>query len=64
MHLPDDLSRRRILGGTAAAIIAALARPSVAWCAEEPLRTRAIPHSGEQLPVVGIGSAIIFDFDK
>ena len=32
--------------------------------AEEPLATRVIPHSGERLPVVGIGTAVIFDFQN
>ncbi len=32
--------------------------------ADEPLQTRPIPHSGEQLPIVGIGTAIIFDFEN
>jgi aryl-alcohol dehydrogenase-like predicted oxidoreductase len=40
-------------------------RPALpARAADEPLRTRPIPHSGEQLPVVGIGTTIIFDFDN
>ena len=64
MHLPDDPSRRRLLGGAAAAIVAALGPPGVARSADAPLRTRPIPHSGEPLPVVGIGSAIIFDFEN
>jgi aryl-alcohol dehydrogenase-like predicted oxidoreductase len=60
---PVDPARRRILAaGGAAALAAGLACPARA--ADEPLRTRPIPHSGEQLPVVGIGTAIIFDFDN
>src|SRR5262249_13915387 len=35
-----------------------------ALAAEEPIKTRPIPHSGEQLPIVGIGTAIIFDFEN
>ncbi len=43
-------------------MLARLPRP--VWAAEEPLRTRPIPHSGEQLPVVGIGTAVIYDFEN
>ncbi len=38
--------------------------PRVALAAEEALATRPIPHSGERLPVVGIGTAVIFDFEN
>ena len=64
MDLPPDASRRRLLGGAAAAALAAALPLRGAHAAEEPLRTRPIPHSGEPLPVVGIGSAIIFDFEN
>lgn len=66
MSYRTDLSRRRVLGaGAGAALAAVLAQvPRAARAAEEPLRTRAIPRSGEQLPVVGIGTAIIFDFEN
>jgi len=58
-----DLARRRVLAaGGAAALAGAL--PRSARAAEEPVRTRPIPHSGEQLPVIGIGTAIIFDFEN
>jgi len=58
-----DLARRRLIAaGGAAALAAAL--PRIAHAADEPLRTRKIPHSGEELPVVGIGTAIIFDFEN
>ena len=32
-----------------------------AQTASEKLRTRAIPHGGEMLPVVGVGTSIVFD---
>lgn len=32
--------------------------------AEETVATRPIPHSGEQLPVIGIGTAVVFDFEN
>jgi aryl-alcohol dehydrogenase-like predicted oxidoreductase len=47
-----------------AALGAVLARLPVPALAAEPLRTRPIPQSGEALPVVGIGTAVIFDFEN
>ena len=38
--------------------------PRFGQAAEEPITTRPIPHSGERLPVVGIGTAVIFDFEN
>lgn len=32
--------------------------------AQEKVAARPIPHSGEQLPIVGIGTAVIFDFEN
>jgi aryl-alcohol dehydrogenase-like predicted oxidoreductase len=60
------LSRRRVLAASAGAALAAMLAPipRAARAAEDPLRTRPIPHGGEQLPVVGIGTAIIFDFEN
>jgi len=55
-----DFSRRHFLAATAA--IGASALPMPAFAAE-PLLTRPIPHSGERLPMVGIGTAIV-DFWK
>jgi len=62
MHC-TDAGRRRILTASAAAALGA-ALPRVALAADEPLMTRPIPRSGERLPVVGIGTAIIFDFEN
>jgi aryl-alcohol dehydrogenase-like predicted oxidoreductase len=57
-------SRRRVLAA-GAGLAAALARfPGPARAAAEPLRTRPIPQGGEQLPVIGIGTAVIFDFEN
>ena len=53
-------SRREILRLAAAGIVAS-ALPFKAAVAAGPLITRAIPRSGEQLPVIGLGTAIIFD---
>jgi aryl-alcohol dehydrogenase-like predicted oxidoreductase len=52
-------SRREVLATTTAAA-AATALP--AWAQAGPVLTKPIPHTGEQLPVVGIGTAVIFDF--
>ena len=66
MSFGTILSRRRVLAASAGAALATvLARfARAARAAEEPLRTRPIPQGGEQLPVVGIGTAIIFDFES
>ena len=47
----------------ALAAVALLARKASAQNAAAPLITRAIPSSGERLPVVGLGTASIFDSD-
>ena len=52
------LTRRRFLALTAGLGAAGLPFPAPAAA---PLLTRAIPHSGERLPCVGIGTAIVFD---
>ena len=62
-------TRRRVLAASAGlagvALAGALARfPRAARAADEPLQTRPIPHSGEPLPIVGMGTAVIFDFDN
>jgi aryl-alcohol dehydrogenase-like predicted oxidoreductase len=49
-----------VLGLGAAAGLA----PGAARAAAGPVRTRKIPRSGEALPIVGLGTAIIFDFDS
>jgi aryl-alcohol dehydrogenase-like predicted oxidoreductase len=61
-----DSSRRRVLAaGVGSALATVLAKfPGAAWAAEEALRTRPIPHSKEQLPVVGTGTAVIYQFDS
>jgi aryl-alcohol dehydrogenase-like predicted oxidoreductase len=54
------MRRRTFLAGGAA--LAAL--PAIARAAEESLATRPIPHSGERLPIIGIGTAVIFDYEN
>ena len=49
-------------GASAAALSGALSRLAIA--AEEALQTRPVPSSGERLPIIGIGTAVIFDFEN
>lgn len=56
-------TRRDVLALGAGIGAAAALRPGTAFAAA-PLRTRPIPRSGERLSVVGLGTAIIFDFDS
>ena len=53
-------TRRTILQGISAGIAAALA-PARAWAQSNPLHTKAIPSTGERLPLVGLGSWITFN---
>ena len=57
-------NRRRLLAaGSGAALGASLPGwPALAWAGEAPIATRAVPRSGERLPVIGIGTALVFDF--
>ena len=54
------ITRRDFATLAAAALVA---RPALADTGEPPLITRAIPSSGERLPVVGLGTASVFDGD-
>jgi diketogulonate reductase-like aldo/keto reductase len=57
------LSRRAAVGAMAASVAAAVLRPVSALAAPDPSvpLTRAIPSTGEKLPVVGLGSWITFN---
>lgn len=55
---PANLSRREFLAASAALGVGAL---PIGALAADPLLARPIPHGGESLPVVGIGTAIVFD---
>lgn len=55
----DSPTRRAVLAGTAALAAA----PAFAQGAG-PILTKPIPSSGERLPVVGIGTARVFDFEN
>jgi aryl-alcohol dehydrogenase-like predicted oxidoreductase len=60
--MTPPLSRRTLLAAGAAAA-AAPALPALAQ-ASGPVRSKPIPVSREALPVVGIGTAIIFDYEN
>lgn len=59
-----NLTRRETLTLAAATGIAVAAPIVPALAQSSGILARKIPSSGEMLPVVGIGTAIIFDFDK
>jgi aryl-alcohol dehydrogenase-like predicted oxidoreductase len=61
-----DASRRKLLAAGAVTAAGAWSGLSalIARAADEPVITRPIPHSGEALPVIGIGTAIILDFEN
>ena len=66
MSYRTDPSRRRVLAaGAGVALSAAIGRfTRAAHAVDEPLKTRPIGHGGERLPVVGIGTAVVFDFEN
>lgn len=53
---------RRDFAALAAAAL--LTRPAFAAASDVPLITRAIPGTGERLPVVGLGTAYVYDNDS
>jgi diketogulonate reductase-like aldo/keto reductase len=62
MHRPDrGRSRRDVLTGFGAVAAAAALGHGRAAAAPGPILTKPIPATGEQLPVVGMGSWITFD---
>jgi len=60
----NGFSRRQFMAGAAGAGLVAGLPASVLAQAAGPIQKRKIPHSGEELPVVGIGTAIIFDIQN
>jgi hypothetical protein len=58
-QLPARPTRRNLLVAGLALSVSGIARLARAQ-ADGPVLTRAIPHSGEQLPVVGLGTAVSF----
>jgi diketogulonate reductase-like aldo/keto reductase len=63
MRFPEAFTRRGFLTSLAAAGAAAAFRPSRlgAWPGPGPILTRAIPSSGEALPLVGLGTSRTFN---
>jgi diketogulonate reductase-like aldo/keto reductase len=57
----SSISRRRLLGTLAATGAAAVAGPRISLAQPDAIITRAIPPTGEKLPVVGLGSWITFN---
>jgi aryl-alcohol dehydrogenase-like predicted oxidoreductase len=58
------LTRRATLAmGAGLGLAAALPLPRLAFAQSGPVLSRPIPRSGEMLPVVGLGTAVIFEFD-
>ena len=60
MGRPTAITRARFLKGAAASALVA-AGPSSAIGAASAMRTRAIPSTGEALPVIGLGTSRVFD---
>lgn len=61
----DSYRRRLLMAGGGAVVGAGVAGlPAAVLGAEEPLRTRPIPHGKELLPIVGTGTAVIYDFEN
>ncbi len=63
MNKINKLYTRREMLALGAGLTAAAALPNVSWAqaAAKPLLSRPIPKSKEMLPVIGLGTAIIFD---
>jgi aryl-alcohol dehydrogenase-like predicted oxidoreductase len=57
-----DVSRRDLLA-SAGAVAALGALPNFAF-AQDAMLTKPIPHSGEKLPVVGLGTSVVFQIGK
>ena len=58
------LSRRKFLAGSAGIGAAAALRFPDARAAADLLHTRPVPRTGERIPVVGLGTAIVFDIGE
>lgn len=61
-----DSTRRRLLTAGAAASLAGPLGPLAryAHAADQRIEMRPIPRTGEEIPIVGIGTAVIFDFEN
>ena len=60
-HRPLFSRRQTLAMGAGLGIASALPRP--VWAQSTPLLRRPIPRSGELLPVVGLGTAVIFEYE-
>ncbi len=60
-HSPGVFSRRDILALGAGIGVAAALPLASSFAAAGPVLSRPIPRTGERLPVVGLGTAIVFD---
>ncbi len=59
------MKRRTLLATGCAALAGALWRaPAIGQAAGQALPMRPIPRSAEQLPIVGIGTAVVFDYQN
>jgi len=57
----DSIDRRTAVKLMAAAAAAALAPPGIAAASPGTMTTRKVPASGEEIPVIGMGSSNTFD---
>jgi aryl-alcohol dehydrogenase-like predicted oxidoreductase len=53
-----DIARRKVVAGIAASVVVPRA---LGQSRDAPVIARAIPHTGERLPCVGLGTASVFD---
>lgn len=58
--LRSNFSRREVIAGASALAVAS----SLPAFAQDTIRTKPIPHSGEQLPIVGLGTSVVFQIGK
>jgi len=58
------VSRRRFLAAAAGFAAGAVPYRGEALAAASPLLTRSVPRTGERLPAVGLGTAIVFDIGE
>lgn len=56
----EGFSRREVIAAASALMVSG----SLPACAQEAIRTKPIPHSGEQLPIVGLGTSVVFQIGK
>ena len=64
MHSPKVFSRREVLALGAGIGAAAVLPFASSFAAAGPVLSRPIPRTGERLPVVGLGTAVVFDIGE